>query len=320
MGSSGFKVLVYEPIREEGLEVLRSAAEVRLASATDEDTIISEIGDIDGVVIRAQGRMSRRIVEHAPKLKVVGRHGVGVDNVDIQACTDHGVQVVNTPTATVESVAEHTLGLMIAVSKSISYADRHMRTREWGVRYTVQGREMLGRTVGIVGFGRIGRRVAEVCYGAFGMKILYSDVVSAPEQERELGAKKVELDDLLQSADYVTVHVPLLPGTRGMFSKREFDLIRPDAFFFNCSRGPVVDEKALYEALSSGSIAGAGIDVFEEEPTPADNPLLGLENVVVTPHMATATVESMIQMSLVAEDIIAHLQGKPVQFPVNHLS
>ncbi|MBN1402389.1 MAG: hydroxyacid dehydrogenase [Anaerolineae bacterium] len=315
-----FQVLLYEPIRQEGLDVLLSAAEVHLASATDEDTIIREIREIDGVVIRAQGRMSRRILENAPRLKIVGRHGVGVDNVDIEACTEHGVQVVNTPLATVEGVAEHTLGLMLAASKRMAYADRRIREGGWQIRYTAIGNELLGKTVGIVGFGRIGRRVAEVCHRAFNMRIIYSDVVSAPEQERDLGARRVELDELLQTADYVTVHVPLMPSTQGMFGGREFDLMRSDAYFFNCSRGPVVDEAALYEALAQGKIAGAGIDVFEQEPTPEDNPLFELENVVLTPHMATATVEAMIQMSLVTEDIIAYLQGKPIKFPVNKLS
>jgi D-3-phosphoglycerate dehydrogenase len=314
-----FQVLLYEPIRQEGLDVLLSAAQVHLASATDEDTIIREIGEIDGVVIRAQGRMSRRILENAPRLKIVGRHGVGVDNVDLEACTEHGVQVVNTPLATVEGVAEHTLGLMLAVSKRMSYADRRIRNGEWQIRYTAIGNELLGKTVGIVGFGRIGRRVAEVCHRALNMRVLYSDVVSAPEQERDLGARRVEFEELLQTADYVTVHVPLLPSTQGMFGQREFGLMRSDAYFFNCSRGPVVDEGALYAALAQGSIAGAGIDVFEQEPTPEDNPLFELDNVVLTPHMATATIESMIQMSLVTEDIIAYLQGKPVRFPVNTL-
>ncbi|MFH1086490.1 MAG: hydroxyacid dehydrogenase, partial [Chloroflexota bacterium] len=311
-----FKVLLYEPIREEGVAVLREAsADVRLASATDEDTIIREIGDIDGAIIRAQGRMTRRILEHAPRLKVVGRHGVGVDNIDIDACTAHGVQVVSTPLATVESVAEHTLGLLIALSKCIVYGDARLRAGDWGARYRIEGRELYGRSLGVAGFGRIGRRVAVVCHRAFSMPILYSDVVSAPDEERDLGARRVELDELLRTADYVTVHVPLLPTTRKMFGAREFALMRPEAFFVNCSRGPVVDEQALYQALVQKQIAGAAIDVFEEEPTPRDNPLLTLDNVVATPHMATATVESLIQMALVAKDIVACLQGKPVAFP-----
>jgi len=151
------------------------------------------------------------------------------------------------------------------------------------------------------------------------MSILYSDVVAAPDLEKSLGAKKVEMDELLQTADYVTVHVPLLPSTRGLIGKREFGLMRSDTLFFNASRGPVVDEEALYAALSEGQIAGAGIDVFQQEPTPADNPLLTLDNIFVTPHMATATEEAMVAMSMVARDIVAVLEGKEPDFPVNTL-
>ncbi len=314
-----YKFLLYEPIHEAGLNVLRQAGEIRMASETDEETIISEIGDIDGVVIRSQGAMTRRIMENAPNLQVVGRHGVGVDNVDLKAATDHGIQVVNTPQATVESVAEHTLGLMLAVSKRISYADRELRKGRFEVRYGEKGRELCGRTLGIIGFGRIGRRVAQVCHHGFNMSILYSDLVPAPELERGVGARKVEMDELLQTAEYVSVHVPLLPSTEKLIGEREFDLMTEDTMFFNCSRGPVVDEAALYRALAEGQIRGAGIDVFEEEPTPADNPLFTLDNMVVTPHMASATQEAMRSMSLVAEDVVGVLKGKPPMYPVNEV-
>jgi len=311
--------LLYEPIHEAGLAVLREAGKVRMASATDEATIIAEIGDIDGVVIRAQGAMTRRILENAPCLKVVGRHGVGVDNVDLVAATDHGVQVVNTPTATVEGVAEHVLGMIVTMSKKMLSGHNRLVDGDWSARYELRGRELKGRTLGVIGFGRIGRRIAQICHYGLNMSILYGDVLAAPDLEKSLGAKKVEMDELLQTADYVTVHVPLLPSTRGLIGKREFGLMRSDTLFFNASRGPVVDEEALYAALSEGQIAGAGIDVFQQEPTPADNPLLTLDNIFVTPHMATATEEAMVAMSMVARDIVAVLEGKEPDFPVNTL-
>jgi len=314
-----FKFLLYEPIHEVGMAVLRQAGEIRLASATDEDTIIAEIADCDGVVIRARGAMTRRIMTHAPKLRVVGRHGVGVDNIDLEAATEFGIQVVNTPLATVEGVAEHAIGLMLALSKQIVVGDKYLREGDFSIRYRIQGREMRGRTVGIVGFGRIGRRVGQICHHAFDMAVLYTDVRPAPEMEAEIGARRVELDELLRSADYVTVHTPLLPSTRGLIGEREFALMRPDALFINTSRGPVVDEKALYKALLEKQIAGAGLDVFEQEPTPPDNPLLRLENVVVTPHMATATEEAMKAMALVTEDVVRVLRGEPPLHPVNRL-
>jgi D-3-phosphoglycerate dehydrogenase / 2-oxoglutarate reductase len=226
---------------------------------------------------------------------------------------------VNTPMAVVEGVAEHTVGLMVSLSKGMSYAERMLRQGDWSVRYRLQGRELKGRTVGIVGFGRIGRRIAEILHHAFGMQILYHDVVRAPEEEEALGARLVSLEELLRTAEYVTVHVPLLPSTLGMFNQQAFAMMRPDAFFFNTSRGQVVDEQALYEALTGGQIAGAAIDVFEQEPTPADNPLLQLDNILVTPHMCTATEEALVEMSLVTEDIVRVLAGEQPKYPVNRL-
>jgi len=249
----------------------------------------------------------------------VGRHGVGVDNIDIEAATDHGVQVVNTPTATVEGVAEHVLGMIVALSKKILSGHKRLVDGDWSARYELHGRELKGRTLGVIGFGRIGRRIAQICHYGLNMSILYSDVMAAPELEQALGAKRVEMDELLGRADYVTVHVPLLPSTRGLIGKREFGLMRPDTLFFNASRGPVVDEKALYEALVEGKIAGAGLDVFEQEPTPADNPLLKLDQIIVTPHMATATQEALVAMSMVTTDIIAVIEGRQPEHPVNQV-
>jgi D-3-phosphoglycerate dehydrogenase / 2-oxoglutarate reductase len=314
-----FKFLLYEPIHQAGIQVLESVGEVRRLSAFDEDTIIREIADIDGAIIRSQGGLTRRILEHAPKLKVAGRHGVGMDNVDIAAATEFGVQIVNTPLAVVEGVAEHTVGLMLALSKQLVYCDRETRRGNFGVRYEVMGREMLGRSVGIIGMGRIGRRVADICHRAFGMPILYSDVVPCPELERELHATRLEMDEVLSRAEYVSLHVPLLPETRGLIGEREFGLMRPDAMFFNTCRGPVVNEAALIKALQEKRILGAGLDVFEKEPSPASNPLFSMDNVVVTPHAATTTEEALHKMSLVAEDLVAVLQGRPPTFPVNRL-
>lgn len=314
-----YRFLVFEPIQEAGLGVLRAEGEVRMASGTDEETIISEIGDIDGAIVRAKGGMTRRIMERAPKLRVVGRHGVGVDNVDLEAATEHGIQVVNTPQATVEGVAEHTVGLMLALSKSIAYGDAQIRAGHFDVRYTAQGREMNGRILGVVGFGRIGRRVAQICHLGFNMPVLYYDVLPAPELERELGARQVDLPDLLRTAEYITVHTPLLPQTRGLIGEEEFALMRPEAMFFNTSRGPVVDEAALVKVLTERRIRGAGLDVYEREPTPADHPLFKLDNVVLTPHLATTTEEALREMSLVARDVVGVLKGCPPLYPVNRL-
>ena len=314
-----FNFLLYEPMNQAGVDVLKAAGTVRMASATDEDTIIAEIADIDGVVIRGNGRMSRRIMEHAPRLKVVGRHGVGVDNIDLEAATDHGIQVVNTPEATVEPVAEHAVAFMLALSKVLLPCDAMARSGRFKERLGVQGVEMDGKTLGVVGFGRIGQRVAQICRLGLNMNILYSDVVAWPEVEASLGARRLDLHDLLPLADYVTVHVPLFPSTHKLMGAREFGLMKPSAYFINTSRGPVVDEAALVEVLRARGIAGAGIDVYEVEPAPGDHPFFSLDNILVTPHVASSTAEALVKMSLVSEDLVAVLQGRPPKFPVNTL-
>jgi len=314
-----FNILLLEPIHAAGMRVLQEAGHVRLAADTDEATILREVGDIDGLVIRSRGRITRAVLAAAPRLKVVGRHGVGVDNVDVAAATEYGIQVVNTPQAVVEAVAEHTIGLMLAASKKIVTFHEHLRQGDFHVRYCVTGHELRGRNLGIIGMGNIGRRVAQICRLAFDMPILYSDVRRATDVEEALGARPTSLDELLAASDYVTVHVPLLPETRHLIGAREFSLMRPDAMFFNLARGEVVDEGALYAALREGRIAGAGIDVFAQEPTPADNPLLKLDNIVFTPHAATTTEESLRDMSLVALDVVRVLRGEPPAYPVNRL-
>lgn len=314
-----FNFMLIEPIHEAGLRVLQEAGSVRMATGADEATLVRELAEIDGLVIRTKGRITRSLLAQTPRLKVVGRHGVGVDNIDLAAATEFGVQVVNTPLAVIEAVAEHTLGLMLALSKQIVYMHEQLRQGDFTVRYRASGRELRGRTVGIIGFGNIGRRVAQICRLAFGMQVLYCDVRRAPELEIELGARQTPLDELLANSDYVTIHVPLLPETRHLMSAREFGLMRRDAFFINAARGEVVDEQALYAALHNRQIAGAGIDVFAQEPTPADNPLLKLDNIVFTPHAATATEESLRDMALVALDVVRVARGEPPAHPVNRL-
>jgi phosphoglycerate dehydrogenase-like enzyme len=184
------------------------------------------------------------------------------------------------------------------------------------VRYEYIGQELFGRTLGLVGMGRIGSRVAEICHLAFHMPVLYYDVVSYPKTEEKLGAIKVSLEEVLKESDYVSVHVPLLPATKGMIGREQLALMKKGAFLINTARGAIVDEVALVEALKSGHLAGAGIDVFEKEPTPADNPLSQLENVVLTPHMASHTDDALKAMSMVAQDIIRVLEGEPPRYRI----
>jgi D-3-phosphoglycerate dehydrogenase len=310
-------VLLYEQIHEDALAILEEKAEIRWAESLHEDALLKQVADVDGIIIRANGKASQRLMEAAPKLKVVGRHGVGVEAIDLDAARDLGIVVVNTPNANTESVAEHCLGLMIALAKQFVRADQAARRGEWHVRYEYIGTELRGKTLGLIGFGRIGQRTATLCHLALQMPILYYDVVDYPDVEAELGAKRTSLEDLLSAADVVSVHVPLLPTTRGLIGEAEFRRMKPTAYFINTARGPVVNQAALVRALEEGWIAGAGLDVFDPEPLLPDSPLLVPENVVVTPHMASHTNEALLRMALVVEDIIAVLEGREPQCRVN---
>jgi D-3-phosphoglycerate dehydrogenase len=303
-------VLLYEPIHAEGLGVLHKMAQVRYAPGWSEEEVIPVLDAVEGIIIRANGRITQRLMEAAPRLKVVGRHGVGLDNVDVAAATELGICVVNTPDANAESVAEHALGLMIALSKRIVEGDRGLRAGDWDARYTLIGHDLHGCTLGVVGCGRIGSRVAHMAHAAFDARVLYCDVIAHAELQASLGAQRLELEELLSKADLVTLHVPLIPSTRGLIGERELRLMKPSALIVNTSRGPVVDEQALVGALRSGRIAGAGLDVYSTEPLPADSPLLTALNTILTPHMAAHTDEALRRMSLVSEDIVAVLGGR----------
>lgn len=310
-------MLLYESIHPDGLALLKEKAQVRLAPGWSEEGVLPIVSDVEGIIIRANGRITRRLMEAAPRLKVVGRHGVGLDNVDVAAATELRIRVVNTPQANAQSVAEHTLGLMIALSKRIAEGDRELRAGNWDARYALVGRELQGRTLGIIGCGRIGSRVAHMAHAAFNAQVLYDDVVPRPELEAKLGAKRVPLDELLRRADFVALHAPLTSLTQGLIGRRELALMKPTAFLLNTSRGPVLDEEALIEALRRDQIAGAGLDVYSTEPLPPDSPLLSMRNVLLTPHMAAHTEEALRNMSLVAEDVIAVLEGREPEHWVN---
>lgn len=306
-----FSVLLYESIHEDGLALLREKAQVRIAVSWAEEDLVKQVQDVDAIIIRANGAVTRRIIENAPRLKVIGRHGVGVEAIDTGAAQERGICVVNTPGSNTESVAEHCIGMMIALSKHLVQTDKALREGRWQVRYEYIGQELHGKTLGVIGLGRIGQRLAEICRRAFGMTILYHDTVHCRDAERLLTARRVSLEHLLAESDYVSLHVPLLPETRHLIGLRELGLMKPTAYLLNTSRGPVVDEKALIEALEQRTIAGAGIDVFEHEPLPEDHDFLGLENVVVTPHLAAHTDEALRNMALVVVlDVIDVLEGR----------
>jgi D-3-phosphoglycerate dehydrogenase len=305
-----FRVLLYEDMHPAGKQVLAQKAELIFARSLEEDDLVEQVSDIDALIIRANGAVTARLMDAAPRLKVIGRHGVGLDAIDLAAAKERGIAVCNTPVANVESVAEQAVGLMLAMSKHIVRADKALREGRWQVRYQYVGQELWGRTLGLVGMGRIGGRVAEICHLAFGMPILYYDILQYAKAEQELGAQRLPLENVLAEADYVSVHVPLLPATRGLMGRAQFARMKEGAIFINTARGPIVDETALLEALTTGHLAGAGLDVYSVEPLPADNPLLRLENVVLTPHMAAHTDDALQAMSLVAQDVLRVLEDQ----------
>ena len=240
-----YRVLLYEDMHSAGKDVLAAKADLVMAGSLDEASLIEQVRDVDAIVIRANGSVSARLMDAAPKLKVIGRHGVGVEAIDLEAAKARGIVVCNTPDANLESVAEQAVGFMLAVSKQIVRADRATRQGRWGVRYEYIGQELSGRTLGLVGMGRIGSRVAEICHLAFQMPVLYYDVVSYPALEEKLQAKKVSLEEVLKQADYISLHVPLLPSTKGMIAKEQLAMMKPGAILINTARGAVVDEAAL---------------------------------------------------------------------------
>jgi D-3-phosphoglycerate dehydrogenase len=312
-----FMVLLYEDMHEAGKAILSEKAEILSASSLEESSLIKEVKEVDGIIVRANGRVSRKMMESAPKLKVIGRHGVGMENIDLEAATEKGIWVVNTPDANDISVAEHFFGLALILSKMLKKADAALREGRFAVRYQYIGKELHGKTLGILGFGRIGKAVGRIGYKGFDMKVLYYDAVRYEETEKEIKAEKVGLEEVLTRSDYISINLPMLPETKGLLKAREFGLMKPSAYIINLARGPIWDERALYAVLKEGRIAGAGSDVYEVEPAAKDHPLFQLENFVGTPHMAAHTDEALRRMSLVAEDIVRVLDGKAPLHPVN---
>jgi D-3-phosphoglycerate dehydrogenase len=312
-----FVVLLYEDMHEAGKAILREKAEILFATSLEESSLIREVREVDGIIVRANGKVSRKMMESAPKLKVIGRHGVGMENIDLVAATEKGIWVVNTPDANDISVAEHFFGLALILSKMLKKADVALREGRFEVRYQYIGKELHGKTLGIIGFGRIGKAIGRIGHNGFNMKILYYDAIRYEEVEKEIKAKKVSLEEVLSQSDYISINLPLLPATKGLLKEKEFGLMKPSAYIINLARGPIWDEKALYAVLKERKIAGAGSDVYEVEPATKGHPLFQLENFIGTPHMASHTDEALGRMSLVAEDIIRILEGEAPLHPVN---
>jgi D-3-phosphoglycerate dehydrogenase len=312
------KVLLIEKIHRKGMDYLeKEGCEILFPAATTEEALLKVVPAADGIVFRTRGHLSRKLMDAAPNLKVVGRHGVGLDNLDMEAATEAGIWVVSTPEANSESVAELVLLLALSLARHAPQAMRALKEHRWDDRNRYVGDEILGKTIGIVGLGRVGSTIARIWHRAFGCPVLFRDIVPKPEWEQALGARPVSLDELLKTADFVSLNVPLKGDTRGMIGERELALMKNSAFIINAARGPVWQEKAVIKALRENWIAGAAADVFEEEPTAHDNPLLSLENFIGTPHVAGQTQGAMQQMAMVVEDVVAVIRGKAPKYPAN---
>ena len=306
------RVLVREPIAESGLELLRRRFEVVEDSESDLETII---GEYDAIVVRSATILDAGLIQRAERLKVIGRAGVGVDNVDVDAATRRGIVVANAPEATVVSAAEHTIALLLAVARSVPQAHAALKEGTWE-RTHFAGIELAGKTLGVLGLGRIGRQVARRAL-ALGLRVLAYDPYVALERFRELGVEPAPtLEDVYEQADLITLHLPLSEETRGLLGGAAFARMRDGVRIVNAARGGLVDEEALADAIRSGKVAGAALDVFESEPYAG--PLLQLEQVVVTPHLAGSTTEAQDRAGLIiAEQIAAALDGEIVQNAVN---
>ena len=308
-------VLVAEELAPSALEVLSADFEVRHVDGADRFALLPALADADAVLVRSATRIDAEALAAAPRLSVVARAGIGLDNVDVAAATARGVLVVNAPAANIVSAAEHAVALLLAVARHLPAADAALKSGEWK-RSRFTGVEVAGKTVGVVGLGRIGLLVAQRL-SAFGTRLLAYDPYVQPARAAQLGVRLVDLDELLAESDFVTIHLPKTPDTVGLIGARELALAKPGVRIVNAARGGLVDEEALADALRSGQVGGAGLDVFATEPT-TDSPLFGLPGVVVTPHLGASTVEAQDKAGLaVARSVRLALQGEFVPDAVN---
>ncbi len=311
-------VVVGGQIHDDGRARLESEARVIITTEETEEGMMRVAAEADGILFRIRPSCTASLMAACKKLRVVGRHGVGLDSVDIPAATRLGVAVVHAPGSNSQAVAEHALMLMLSCAKRTLPVDRMTRAGDWSVKARTGNTELAGKTLGIVGVGNIGRLVAKFA-GALGMRVLGYDKYVPAEELRRRGVEPVaSLEALLPQVDVLTCHTPLTPETRGMIDARALGLLKPGAIYINTSRGDVQDERALFEALTRGTVRAAGIDVFEDEPSPLDNPLLNLDNVVASSHVAGVTLEAGRQMALqVAGEMLRVLRGERPQVLVN---
>lgn len=326
---SQFKVVITdfgEPDYEIEAQVLKASGLdielVRLNAKQPED-LFPTVADADGLIVQWV-KITRQVFDKLTQCKVISRYGIGVDMVDLEAATDHGVMVANVPDYCIEEVSTHTLAFVLSLNRHLMGHHAHVVSGKWGSVPGGTPARLAGQTIGVVGLGNIGRAVAAKA-SALGLKVLGFDPYLAPERAKAINVELTGLEDLMRRADYVTLHCPLTDETRHLIGQRELSLMKPSAYLINMARGPVVDQPALYQALSTGVIKGAAVDVLEKEPPAADDPLLKLDNIIITPHVASWTVEAIEQLRReTAQNVVTALEGKQPRSIVNrkglHLS
>jgi glyoxylate reductase len=311
------KIYVTRQLFDETMDFLKRNSDVEVFEGSDDpapkELILSKIRDVDGLLTLLTDSIDAEMMEAGRNLKVISNCAVGYNNIDVEAATKRGIYVTNTPGILTETTADCTFALMLAVARRIAEADRYVRSGKWihawGLKMFL-GSDVHGKTLGIIGLGRIGRAMAKRAKG-FGVSVIYYDVNRNIDSERDLGITYAEMEHLLKEADFVTIHVPLEKETHHLIGARELSMMKRDAYLINTSRGPVVDEGALYDALSRHVIKGAALDVFEREPIDSKNKLLELDNVVLTPHIASASVETRKKMAMMAAtNLVSVLNGE----------
>lgn len=307
-------ILVSDPIGQSGLEYLKKCGyTVSYNPTISTEDLAKEISQYDALIVRSRTRVTEELLSNATKLKVIARSGAGVDTIDVAAAKKHNICVVNAPGANAEAVAEHTLALLLALARDIVQTSIKMAGGDWP-KSSYRGMELRGKTVGVVGFGSIGARVTELC-AAFGMNVLVYTKTMSDERKKHvssLHASLIDLPTLVKESDMITLHVSLSAETRGLFSAELLSQMKPISYLINTSRGAIVDESALINALSNGSLAGAALDVFDSEPLDKMSLLRSLPNVIITPHIAANSKESEERASImIADDIDRVLQGNP---------
>ncbi|HHY47638.1 MAG TPA: D-glycerate dehydrogenase [Firmicutes bacterium] len=312
---SMFKVYVTRMIPEAGLEILRKVAQVKVWEGElppPREVILKEVADVDGLVSLLTDKIDAAVMDAGKKLKVISNYAVGFDNISIPDATERGILVTNTPGVLTDTTADFAFALLMAAARRIVEADKHVREGKWKtwVPTGFLGQDIHHATLGLIGLGRIGYEMARRASG-FSMKLLYYDVRRNEKAEKELGLEYVEIPELLRRSDFVSIHVPLTQDTYHLIGREELKLMKKTAILINSARGPIVDTDALYEALRDGVIAGAGLDVTEPEPIPADHPILKLDNLTIAPHIASASVATRTTMAtMAAENCVAALKGE----------